>query len=100
MPASQFFVMLEAARAIRNKERVLDCWQSRAGTVNPEGFKEILDFFEQLDMPKRTAVRPPDVVVPTEKPPLRGEAARERVMSVFMQDRRINRKWHMDGRRH
>ncbi len=86
MPASQFFVMLEAAREIRNKELVLSCWSARAGTVGTEGFHEILEFMGGLDKPK---IRPPDVVIP-KREPLKGESARRAVMGAFWSDRRIH----------
>lgn len=71
--------MMEASRVVRNKERVLDAWASRASSVSPEGFQEILGFLDGLDLPK---VRPPDVVVKTREP-LRGLAAKRAVMGAF-----------------
>lgn len=86
MPAGQFFVMLEAAKKIRNRENVLDCWKSRAATVGREGFEEILAFFETLGTDK---VRPEDIQFNPPVEPLKGEAARQALMRVFGSDRRV-----------
>jgi hypothetical protein len=88
MPASQFFLMLDRARSVRNKERVLDAWAAKAATVNKEGFEEILAFLDGLDLPPR---RPKDVVV-NRRPPLKGEAARLAVMGAFRSDTKVHGK--------
>ncbi len=88
MPASQFFVLYEKYRLIRNKELVLSAWASRASSVSSEGFHEILGFLDGLDLPK---IRPPDVVV-NRRPPLKGEAARQAVMGAFRNDAKVHGK--------
>lgn len=77
MPASQFFVMLDALRRLRNSERVYECFIARAGTVSKEGFNEIIECFEGMDIPKE---RPEDVS-PAQY--LKGESARAAMASTF-----------------
>jgi len=85
MPASRFFAMLEAGRRIRNKEYVLGCWQARAGTVNKEGFQEIVQFLDTFEV--TPPPRPPDVKMP----PLKGEQARATLAAIFSRDHRVQR---------
>jgi len=83
MPATRFFALLEACRVLRNQEMVLGCYQARASAVGQDGFNELVDFFNRMDIPQE---RPRDVELP--KSYLKGEAARAALMSVFGQDHR------------
>jgi hypothetical protein len=86
MPASRFFLMLEKGRKVRNFERVLDVWASKASSVTAEGFQEILKFMNTLGQPQDE--RPLDVVLPPPEP-LKGEAARQAVMGAFKNGHRF-----------
>lgn len=91
MPASRFFAMRRALLQLRNTELARACLISRASAVSNDGFKELTDFFQNLEMPFK---RPKDVVLPVVEPqekvePLRGEAARARMFAAFGRDHRV-----------
>lgn len=90
MPASRFFALHGALRWLRNQELTRACYISRASAVSDNGFDELVNFYDGLEMPK---LRPPDVVVPrqekAEEAPLKGEDARLALFQAFSQDRRV-----------
>lgn len=88
MPASQFFVMLESSRFIRNREQILSCYVARSGGTTAEGFDSIIEYFNELDLPK---VRPPHRQDEENKFCLKGEDAKDVIFGVFWNDRTINR---------
>lgn len=90
MPAARFFALYRAMKPLRNRELVDACHVSRAAAVSNDGFKELVSFFHNLEMPGN---RPPDVVVPEQEKkklePLRGEAARQAMFATFARDHRV-----------
>lgn len=87
MPAGQFFAMLEASRVLRNKERVLDCYVARVSQATPDGFREIVEYFSDLETHKEAPQDFKPVVV---RDTVRGDRARDAVKLALAGTRMIN----------
>jgi hypothetical protein len=96
MPAKRFFAMLEASRILRGQDYLYDCWTSRAGQMDKQGFLDTVDFFQRYGKPKeqseffKPGERGPATIKPRQE--LKGEEARQAVMGAFAKDNRINRR--------
>lgn len=87
MPATQFFVMMEAKQIIESKELVHQCYLSRASNLPVDAFNEMVSFFsspqKQIDYV--------DEVEPEPTKFLQGDEAFKAVKDAFLKDTRLNR---------
>lgn len=93
MPATQFYVMMDAKNILYSKEMKDLSYVSRASSTSNEGFSDLLHYFHMMnpDVAKAQVKREESLF--KQKPmSASSEEAKNRMMNFFAGDRRIGRQ--------
>ena len=90
MPASRFFVMLQASRRLARMERIHSCYVARSANMDRGEWLETLKWFEDFGSEDQDE-KPPVVETKPKPKPLNREQEALIVMRAFAKDRRIDR---------